>query len=74
MLTQVCQTELSVCLVQEGVLKALSILCEHHAEARGKFVERASIGQLAKELESSDVQVCNPSHSACELLLAKLRP
>ena len=43
-------------------MKALSILCEHHAEARDKFVERASIGQLAKELESSDVQVCNLLH------------
>lgn len=48
---------LAACLPQEGVLRALAILCEHHADARGKFVQRASIRQLAKELDSPDLEV-----------------
>ena len=44
-------------LVQEGILNALAILCEHHPDARGKFAGRASIGQLARELYCSDVKV-----------------
>ena len=44
-------------LLQEGVLHALSILCRHHVDARWDVVQRASLTQIVKALEDSDVKV-----------------
>lgn len=43
--------------MQGGVLQALAILCEHSPAAQAKFVERASMTQLARELGSPDLEV-----------------
>lgn len=44
-------------ILQEGVLRALAVLCKDHGGARMNFMERASIGQVARALEDSDLQV-----------------
>ena len=47
--------------MQEGVLRALSILCRNHVDARWSIVQRASLGQVAKALEDPDIKVTIPS-------------
>ncbi|KAL0054843.1 hypothetical protein WJX82_003081 [Trebouxia sp. C0006] len=42
---------------KEGILRALAILCKNHSDACTNFMERASIGQVARALDDSDVQV-----------------
>lgn len=49
-------TQLS--LLQEGVLRALSVLCRHLVDARWDVVQRASLSQIAKALEDPDLKVC----------------
>ncbi len=43
------------------MLRALAILCKNHCDARKDFMERASIGQVARALDDPDVQA-RPSH------------
>ena len=38
------------------MLRALAILCKNHGDARMNFMERASIGQVARALDDSDLQ------------------
>ena len=38
-------------------MRALAVLCKDHGGARMNFMERASIGQVARALEDSDLQV-----------------
>ncbi|DBA97488.1 TPA: hypothetical protein ACH3X1_015194 [Trebouxia sp. C0004] len=42
---------------KDGVLRALAILCKNHGDARMNFMERASIGQVARALDDADLQV-----------------
>ncbi|DBA77394.1 TPA: hypothetical protein ACH3X2_000908 [Trebouxia sp. C0005] len=51
------QTWLNRPCFKEGVLRALAILCKNHGDARMNFMERASIGQVARALDDSDLQV-----------------
>ena len=44
-------------MLQEGVLRALGILCRNHGDTSRNFMERASIGQVAKALDDSDLEV-----------------
>ncbi|KAL0035979.1 hypothetical protein WJX77_010067 [Trebouxia sp. C0004] len=41
---------------KDGVLRALAILCKNHGDARMNFMERASIGQVARALDDADLQ------------------
>ena len=46
------------------MLRALAILCKNHGDARMNFMERASIGQVARALDDSDLQA-RPSPGCC---------
>ncbi|KAL3133285.1 hypothetical protein ABBQ38_007165 [Trebouxia sp. C0009 RCD-2024] len=58
---------------KEGVLRALSILCRDHVDARWNVVQRASLAQIAKALEDPDIKVCTAACACIQSLSGSMK-